>query len=314
MEVQQTKVFEPLWKTRLRLAWKGFKSNWRLFAENPVGMVGVVIIAFFALMALAYPIMINFVWEPRVYDPITGFDLEIAEHPSPPSLRHPLGTDPIGRDVLSQLMYGTGSEFMLGMIAALVTVLLATTVGAVSAYYGGVVDLITMRIADVILMLPFIPLLIVMTSLFDFQMIHLALLYGLMSGFGGTTIVIKSQALTIKVKPYIEAARVAGGSDWHIIFTHFVPNLMPLAFLYMMITVTNAIFAEAVLSFFGLLNIPMSWGIMIYTAQTTGYLLAGFKYWYLLIPSGLSITLLCSAFYLVGRAMDEIINPRLRER
>lgn len=314
MEVQQTQVFEPIWKTRLRLAWKGFKSNWRLFAENPVGMVGVVIIAFFALMALAYPIMINFVWEPRVYDPITGFDLEIVEHPSPPSLRHPLGTDPIGRDVLSQLMYGTGSEFMLGMIAALVTVLLATTVGAVSAYYGGVVDLVAMRIADVILMLPFIPLLIVMTSLFDFQMIHLALLYGLMSGFGGTTIVIKSQALTIKVKPYIEAARVAGGSDWHIIFTHFVPNLMPLAFLYMMITVTNAIFAEAVLSFFGLLNIPMSWGIMIYTAQTTGYLLAGFKYWYLLIPSGLSITLLCSAFYLVGRAMDEIINPRLRKR
>jgi ABC-type dipeptide/oligopeptide/nickel transport system permease subunit len=140
------------------------------------------------------------------------------------------------------------------------------------------------------------------------------LIYGILGGFGGTTIVIKSQALTIKVKPFIEAARVAGGNDWHIIFTHMVPNLMPLAFLYMMFTVTGAVFSEAVLSYFGLLNIRMSWGLMIYTAQVAGYLLAGPKYFHLLIPAGLSITLLCSAFYLVGWAMDEVVNPRLRKR
>src|SRR4030067_161744 len=145
-------------------------------------------------------------------------------------------------------------------------------------------------------------------------MIQLAIVIGILSGFGGTTIIIKSQALSIRVKPFIEAARVAGGSNRHIILTHIVPNLLPLSFLYMMFTATGAIFSEAVLSFFGLLNIRMSWGIMIHTAQTAGYLLSGTQYWWLLIPSGLSITLLCSAFYLVGRALDEVVNPRLRKR
>jgi len=107
---------------------------------------------------------------------------------------------------------------------------------------------------------------------------------------------------------------VAGGSNLHIIFTHLVPNLLPLAFLSMMITVTNAIFIEAVLSFFGLINIRMSWGIMIQITQAAGYLLTSWKYWYLMFPAGLSISLLCSAFYLVGRAMDAVVNPRLRKR
>jgi len=135
-----------------------------------------------------------------------------------------------------------------------------------------------------------------------------------LSGFGGTTVVIKSQALAIKVKPFIEAARVAGGGNLHIIFTHLIPNLLPLSFLYMMFTVTTAIFLEAVLSFFGLLHINMSWGIRINTAQSQGYLLSGTRYWWLLLPAGAAITLLCSAFYLVGRALDEVVNPRLRKR
>jgi peptide/nickel transport system permease protein len=171
-----------------------------------------------------------------------------------------------------------------------------------------------MRIADVMFMLPFIAILIVLSSMFNFQMVHLAIVYGILAGFGGNTIVMKSQALSIKVKAYIEAARVAGGSDGHIIFTHLVPNLLPLSFLFMMVTVTNAIFSEAVLSFLGLLNIRMSWGIMIQVTQAAGYLLISWKYWYLMFPAGLAISLLCSAFYLVGRALDEVINPRLRRR
>ena len=94
-----------------------------------------------------------------------------------------------------------------------------------------------------------------------------------MGGFGGTAIILKSQALSIKVKPYIEAARVAGGGHFHIIFVHIIPNLLPLSLLYMMFTVTSAIFAEAVLSFLGLLDLRMSWGIMIHTANTGGYLM-----------------------------------------
>jgi peptide/nickel transport system permease protein len=317
----------PIWQMRLRLAWKSLGSNWALFRENPIGLVGLVIIIFFGILAVLQPILIKTVWEPRVYDPITGYDFEITTHPSSPtwipqtddpnwsfSLRHVLGTDPLGRDILSQLMYSTQSEFLLGVGAALVTVVIATTVGAVSAYFGGVIDILFMRLADLMMMLPFIALLIVLSSLFDFEMVHLAIVYGILVGFGGVTIVIKSQALTIKVKSYIEAARIAGGGDWHIIFTHLVPNLLPLSFLYMMFTVTGAIFSEAVLSFFGLLDIRMSWGLMIQTAQAAGYLLNSWKYWYLMLPAGVAITALCAAFYLVGRAMDEVVNPRLRRR
>ena len=305
---------KALWRVRLGLGWKSFKANAALFAENRIGLVGLTIILFFALLALAHPILINTVWDERTYDPVTGYAYEEIKQPAAPSAKHLLGTDPLGRDVLSQLMYSTRNEFALGLIAALVTVTIATTIGAITAYYGGVVDAILMRVADQIIMLPFVSVLIVLSALIELEMIQLALVIGILSGFGGTTIIIKSQALSIRVKPFIEAARVAGGSNRHIILTHIVPNLLPLSFLYMMFTTTGAIFSEAVLSFFGLLNIRMSWGIMIHTAQTAGYLLSGTQYWWLLIPSGLSITLLCSAFYLVGRALDEVVNPRLRKR
>ena len=192
--------------------------------------------------------------------------------------------------------------------------LVSTTVGAFSAYFGGLIDTVFMRLADVVIMLPFIAILVVLSALIEFTGITLAIVYGVLVGFGGQTIVIKSQALTIKVKPYIEAARAAGGSDWHIILTHLIPNLLPLSFLYMMFTVTGAVFAEAALSFFGLLNIRMSWGIMINTAQAAGYLLAGPEYLHLMLPAGAAITFLCSSFYMVGRALDEVVNPRLRQR
>ncbi len=325
------RIIEPLWRVRVRLAWRSLKSGWSIFRENPIGLVGLGMIAFFGLMAIAHPILIATVWSPNIYDPLMGYDKEIITHPSPPTwipnaaveiksirpipaFRHILGTDPLGRDVLSQLMSSTQSEFALGIMAALITVIVETTLGAITAYYGGLIDLIFMRIADLMIMLPFIPLMIVLGSMFDFQMLHLALVYGILVGFGGNTLVIKSQALTLKVKAYIEAARVAGGNDLHIIFTHLVPNLLPLAFLSMMITVTGAIFVEAVLSFFGLINIRMSWGIMIQITQAAGYLLTSWKYWYLMFPAGLSISLLCSAFYLVGRSMDAVVNPRLRKR
>lgn len=303
----------PLWRIRLRLLWRSLLTNFRLFSENPIGLIGVFIIVLFALMALAHPFLIQNVWNRSIYDPVTGYDARIPFHPSAPSADHLLGTDPLGRDVLSQLMFGTRAAFALGIVAALVTVSIATTVGAVSAYYGGILDTLFMRLADLIIMTPIITFLIVLAALFDIGFIHLALIIGVLGGFGGATIIIKSQALTVKVRAYIEAARVAGGGNGHIIFRHIIPNLLPLSFLYMMFTVTSAIALEAVLSFFGLLNIRMSWGLMIYTTSYSGYLLDMSKWW-LIFPAGLAITMLCAAFYLVGRALDEVINPRLRRR
>ena len=149
---------DSLWRVRLRLAWQGFKKNAALFTENPIGLIGFAIIIIFILMAVAHPILINTVWDPVVYDPVTGVDITIPFHPSPPSPTHLLGTDPFGRDVLSQLMFSTASEFALGAVAAIVTVLIATTIGAVAAYYGGIIDTIFMRFADLVVMTPFVTL------------------------------------------------------------------------------------------------------------------------------------------------------------
>ena len=312
MEVGHSRL--RLLLARIRLAWHSFRAGWSIFMESRIGVLSLVIISLFALMAVSHPILMLTIWDSETYDPVTGYAFDQFEQPAPPSWQHLLGTDPLGRDVLSQLLWSTRSEFVLGITAALVTVAIATTVGAVSAYYGGLVDVFFMRLADLIIALPGISLLIVLSALFKLNLFYLALVIGILGGFGGTAIILKSQALSIKVKPYIEAARVAGGGHFHIIFVHIIPNLLPLSLLYMMFTVTSAIFAEAVLSFLGLLDLRMSWGIMIHTANTGGYLMGGTRYWWLVIPAGASITLLCSAFYLGGRALDEVVNPRLRRR
>ena len=305
---------ESIRRSKLRRSWNNIKETWRLFAESRIGMLGLGIIIFYLFLAALHPILMNTVWNSKVYDPFMGNDPMVLNNPSPPSATHLLGTDPMGRDVLSQLMFSTRNEFVLGFLAAIITVSLATSIGAIAAYYNGWPDIIFMRLADLINILPFIALLVVLSAFIKMNLWVLAIVIGVLSGFGGTTIIFKAQALTIKVKPYIESARVAGGSDWHVVFYHIVPNLMPLAFLNMMFTVTNAIFSEAVLSFFGLLNVRMSWGIMIYTTQAAGYMLRGLDYWYLILPGGLSITFLCTAFYLIGRSLDSVVNPRLRER
>lgn len=303
----------PLWQVRLLLFGRTLRANWRLFAENQVGLIGLAIIGLFGVMAIAHPILMSTVWPEAIYDPVSGFDQAVLAHPAAPSAAHWLGTDPYGRDVLSQLMYSTRAEFVLGMVAALVTVVIGTTIGAICAYFGGLVDSFFMRLADLMITLPFIVILIVIGAFVKLELGGLALIIGVIAGFGGTTIIIKSQALTVKVRAYVDAARVAGGSHGHIILHHIIPNLLPLSFLYMMFTVTDAIASEAVLSYLGLLDARMSWGLMIFTAQTSGYLL-NFATWWLIMPAGLSITLLCAAFYLVGRALDEVVNPRLRRR
>ena len=115
----------------------------------------------------------------------------------PPSLSHLLGTDPLGRDVLSQLMHSARSEFLLGLLAAVVTVTIGTTVGAAAAYYGGVVDTILMRFADLMVMMPGISILIVLSALIGVEHFELALIIGILSGFGGASILLKSQALAV---------------------------------------------------------------------------------------------------------------------
>ena len=345
-------------RNRVRLAWNSLKKNWKLFAENKIGIVGLTIIGIFGVMALLHPILRATVGDAvvdgiEIYDPVLGADsviidmviveddvpydplseipltearltgglfaqvgdvIPVPQAPAPPSGKHLLGTDPQGRDILSQLMFGARNAFILGAVAALVSTVLATVIGSLAAYHGGFVDSYLMRQADLILLMPLLPLLIVVAAFWQVGLIGLALILGILQGLGGTAIILKSQALSVKVKPFVDAAKVAGGSAWQIIRRHIIPNVLPLSFLYMMFEVTAAILIEATLSFFGLLDIEMSWGIMINTAHTQGYTLFGLRAWWLLFPAGLAVTLFAAGFFLIGRAMDEVVNPRLRAR
>ena len=234
--------------------------------------------------------------------------------PAPPSRKHILGTDSLGRDVFSQVMEGSQVAFLLGLLSATLGVGISTLLGTIAAFFGGKVDAYLMRQSDLVLMLPTLPLLFIISAFAELKVWHLAVVLGTLGGLGGSVITIKSQALQVKVKPFVDSARITGGSRMNILFSHVLPNVAPLALLFMVFSVTGAIASESVLSFLGLLNIDMSWGLMIYLAQVEGFIFSGMKFWWLILPAGLSVTFLAGGFYLVGRGLDEVFNPRLRKR
>ena len=251
-----------------------------------------------------------------IFDPNVkvGQLYEANVQPAPPSSKHILGTDSLGRDIFSQIMEGSQVAFLLGLLSATLGVAISTVLGSIAAFYGGRVDAYLMRQSDLILMLPFLPLLFIISAFVELKVWHLAVVLGILGGLGGSVITIKSAALQVKVKPFVDSARITGGSRMRILFSHILPNVAPLALLFMVFSVTGAIASESVLSFLGLLNIDMSWGLMIYLSQTDGYIFSGLEYWWLILPAGLSVTFLAGGFYLVGRGLDEVFNPRLRGR
>ncbi len=243
-----------------------------------------------------------------------GETIQLNLQPAPPSRDHILGTDSLGRDVFSQIMEGSQVAFLLGILSATLGVGISTLLGTIAAFFGGRVDAYLMRQSDLVLMLPTLPLLFIISAFAELKIWHLAVVLGTIGGLGGSVITIKSQALQVKVKPFVDSARITGGSNMKILFSHVLPNVAPLALLFMVFSVTGAIASESVLSFLGLLNIEMSWGLMIYLAQVEGYIFSGLKFWWLILPAGLSVTFLTGGFYLVGRGLDEVFNPRLRKR
>ncbi len=237
--------------------------------------------------------------------------------PLPPGVypsgnRYLLGTDAMGRDIFSQLVWGSRIALIVGFAASFLSVLTGVLVGVVAGYSGGWVDTILMRFTDVILVMPFLPLIIVFTSLMGPSIWNIILAITLV-GWPGTARIIRSQVLSLKERPFIDAAKVTGASNTRIMFRHIVPNVLPLAFLYMTFAVTGAILGEASLSFIGLGDpTTMSWGMMLYgISHGSGYTLTA---WWWLLPPGFAITFLVLGFFLVGRAFEEIINPRLRAR
>ncbi len=303
---------------RLRLrasaAWRRFRGDWQVFAQNRLAVLGLVVILLFGIMSVAHPVLMATVWQKSVYDPVTGYDME-AMHPSPPSTRHLLGTDALGRDVLSMLLAATTPAFIVGLAAALTTAVIGTTIGVISAYYRGTVDAICMHLADAFLLLP-APLFMVIVGMRfrEIGPVPLGLIYGLITGAGGAAIVMRSHALTVVAKPFIEAARIAGGGGRHIISMHIVPHMLPLSALYMMLAVTGAVIADAFISFFGFSRGYLNWGTVIYSSFVySAYMATGVE-WHVLIPPSIALSVFAAAFYLVSRGLHRVADPRLRRR
>ncbi len=292
---------------------RNLRAGWWIYTRNRLAVFGLVLFILYAVMAIAHPILMETVWPKGVYDPFTGYDLDIFIHPSLPSPRHLLGTDTLGRDVFSILLAATTPTFQMAIVAALTTALVGTVVGAVSAYYRGRVDGFFTHLADLSLLVPAPLLMVVIGFVLDIKPVEFGLLYGVLTGLGGVAIVLRAHALTIVSRPFIEASKVAGGGAAHIIFRHLIPHMLPLAAVNMMLTVTGAVFADGFVAFLGLSRAKLNWGSMIYDAFTYQAISENLA-WNVLIPSALAISLFAAAFYFVSRGLQDVVDPRLADR
>lgn len=301
-------------RRRVGSSLQGFRRDWQIFAQNRLAVFGLVMILLFGLMSISHPVLRKTVWKAGHYNPETGYDMNVM-HPAEPSSAHLLGTDSLGRDVLSMLLFATTSSFVVGIAAAGTTALIGTFMGVVSAYFGRGVDGILSRISDAFLMLPAPLFMVIIGMRFrEIQPAVLGLIYGLIAGAGGAAIVMRSHALSIIHRPFIDSARVAGGGSWHIILKHVLPHMLPLAALYMMLSVTGAVVADGFISFWGFSRAYLNWGTMIYSSMVYYSVLGTSVEWHVLIPPSLALSLFAAAFYFVSRGLHELADPRLRVR
>jgi peptide/nickel transport system permease protein len=282
-------------------------ENWSIYRQNPLGLIGLGLLVMFTLMALLsfFPPLVN-----PMYHPMSGVDPHIDSSVGP-SFKHWLGTDFMGRDIFAQLLTGARVAFMVGISAAFMAVVIGTLVGMLAGYFGHLVDTFLMRVADILMVLPGLLVILILSSVVGKLSIwNLVIIISLFK-WGGVSRVIRAQTLSLKFRPYIEAAHVAGASSTRILIRHILPNVLPLSFLYMTFGVTSAILIEAALSFLGFGDpSTVSWGMMLQWIWKTGHM---FKAPYWLLPPGICISLITLSFYLVGRALDEVLNPRLRK-
>ncbi|MBW2130203.1 MAG: ABC transporter permease [Deltaproteobacteria bacterium] len=274
---------------------------WNIFKQRKSALFGLAVIVIFVLGILAAPII-------APYDPSdkTGSAFE------PPSRHHLLGTNDIGVDILSELIYAGRVSLMVGLIATGFIIIIGSSIGLISGYFGGFIDEILMRITDVVLILPRLPLMIVMAAYLGPGMWTIIFVYSIV-GWASVARQVRSQVLPAREATFVEASRAIGAGNTHIIISHILPNISGIIIANGVMEIMFAILTEAGLSFLGLGDpTHKSWGVMLYFAQLQGAFLRGAWWW--IFPPGICIALFSCAFNFVGTALNDLFGLKLGKR
>jgi len=259
-----------------------------------------------------YTLLLEMRFKPTFANAECTITLKDAEFVVPGKVHGVLGCDDAGADLFSQLVWGARISLLIGVLCAVAGASIGILVGVVTGYFGGVLDEVMMRLVDILLCLPFLPLLLTLVFLYGKNIFYIVVFIAIF-GWQGLARVIRSQVLSLRETSFIECARAAGASRFYIIIKHIVPNVLPVAFASLVLSVPGAILFEAALSFlgFGDPRVP-TWGKMLHHAYGFGAFTR--LAWWWIIPPGLAITTLCLAFVFIGHSLDEVVNPRLRRR
>ena len=268
------------------------------FWKNRMAVAGSVIVVLLFVVSLLAPWL-------APYDP-NAIDLKNVL--APPSGGHLFGTDPLGRDVLSRMIWGAGISLKVGFVATGIAILIGTMLGAVAGYYGRWVDAVIMRFVDIMLCFPAFFLILAVIALLEPSIWNIMIVIGL-TGWMGVTRLVRADFISLKERDFVQAARVIGAKDLRIIFLHILPNAMASVLVTATLGVAGAILTESALSFLGIGVQPPtpSWGNIL-TAGKDNIDIA----WWLSFYPGLAILITVLGYNLLGEGIRDALDPRLR--
>lgn len=282
----------------------------RSYTRNRAGMAGLISLLLIATAALTAPLFID-----QAHLTVTGAPGQAYEPPSP---EHPLGTDNFGRSVLDLIIWGARVSLAVGLLATVVSVSLGTLIGVTAGHFGSsggtggrITSTVLMRITDWFLVLPTLVLAVALAAVLPGGTGTIIAAIGL-TVWPPTARLVRAQTLAVEARPYVERARALGGGHTHVMLWHVLPNVMPVVLAQTTLLVATSIIAESTLAFLGMGDpTTISWGGILEAARTAGAVSAGV--WWYMIPPGLAIAVVALSFTLCGRALESVINPRLRE-